>query len=159
MPQVCKFAGRSLLLLAAVVVLCFCGSGFAQDQDAGKTFSVAVTVIDDKNQPVPDASVEVHSGDKSLGASPTDSSGKVTLSLPSAGDYSLTISKKGYLNTGTTVAVSAENPVQEMDVVMSGAALSQQSVTVTGEASSPVTESESGQKTLSLAQAKISARR
>jgi hypothetical protein len=154
-PQVSKFAGRSLLLLAALAVFCFCGTAFPSGPDAGKTFSVVVTVLDDKNQPVPGATVELRSGAKSLGASATDASGKVSVSLPSAGDYSLTIGKQGYLNAGTTVAVRADNPVQEMDVVISSAALSQQSVTVSGEASNPVTETESSQKTLPLQQAKI----
>lgn len=122
------FARRALLSVAALIV--FYGSAFASGPNDVKTFSVAVTVIDEKNQPVPDATVEVHSGDKSLGASATDTSGKINLSLASVGAYSPTISKKGYLNTGTTVEVSSYNPVQDMDVVVSSAALSQQSVTV-----------------------------
>lgn len=147
-------ARRFPLLVAALLV--FCGSGLALGPDAGETFSAAVTVIDDKNQPLAESTVEVRAGDKSLSTSTTDSSGKVILSLPTAGDYSLIIKKKGYLDTETTVAVKADNPVQEMDVVLSSAALSEQSVTVRGEASDPVTETESGQKTISLEQAKTS---
>jgi len=155
--QVCIFAKRWLLFFAASVV--FCGSVFASGPKDAKDFSVAVTIIDETNQPVPDATVEVRSDDKSLGTSATDGSGKASLSLPGVGVYALTVSKKGYLDTGTTVETSADNPVQNMDIVVSAAALSQQSVTVTGESSNPVTETEGGQKTLPLEQAKISSTR
>src|SRR5580700_962509 len=155
--QVCIFAMRWLLLFAASVE--FCGGVFASGPKDTKAFSVAVTIIDETNQPVPDAIVEVRSDDKSLGTSVTDGSGKANLSLPGVGVYALTVSKKGYLDTGTTVEARADNPVQNMDVVMSGAALSQQSVTVTGESSNPVTETEGSQKTLPLEQAKTSSTR
>jgi len=151
------FARRWLLLAAALVV--FSGAVFASGPNDVKAFSVAVTVIDEKDQPVADAIVEVRVGDKSLSTSATDASGKVNLTLPGVGDYALAISKQGYLNTGTLLEIGADTPVQDMDVVMSSAALSQQSVTVTGEASNPVTETESGQKTLPLEQAKISSTR
>ena len=154
---VCTFARRWLLLAAALVV--FSGAVFASGPNDVKTFAVAVTVIDEKSQPVPDTTVEVRVGDKSLSTSATDASGKVHLTLPAVGDYSLAISKQGYLNTETMLEIAADTPVQDMDVVMSSAALSQQSVTVTGEASNPVTETESSQKTLPLEQAKISSTR
>jgi len=142
----------------AASVVC-CGSVFASGPKDVKTFSVAVTVIDEKNQPVPDATVEVRTGDKSLSTSATDGFGKVNLSLPGVGVYALTVSREGYLNNGTTVEVSGDNPVQDIDVVMSSAILSRQSVTVTGESSNPVTETEGSQKTLPLEQAKISSTR
>ena len=156
MRQVFIFAKRWLLFAAFVA---FCGSVFASGPKDVKTFSVNVTVIDENKQSVPEATVEVRSDDKSLGTLATDSSGKVNLSLPSAGGYVLAISKKGYLNTGTMVEVSADNSVQNMDVVMSSTALSQQSVTVTAESTNPVLETEGGQKTLPLEQAKISSAR
>ena len=156
MRQISTFARWPLLLFAAFVV--FCGSIFASSPNGGKAFLVVVSVIDEKDQPVPNATVEVRSGEF-LGTSATDSSGKVNLSLPSTGGYALAVSKKGYLNTGTMVEVSADNSVQNVDVVMSSAALSQQSVTVTAESTNPVRETEGGQKTLPLEQAKISSTR
>ncbi|MGO9519322.1 MAG: carboxypeptidase regulatory-like domain-containing protein [Candidatus Korobacteraceae bacterium] len=157
MHQVCIFGKRWLLLFAAFVV--FCGSVFASGPNDGRIFSIALTVLDEKNEPVPDATVEVRSGDKLLGTSATDSSGKINLSLPSVGGYALGVSKKGYLNTGTMIEVSADKPVQDIDVVMSSAALSQQSVTVTAESTNPVTEIQGSQETLPLEQAKISSTR
>jgi len=155
--QVCIFGKRWLLLLAAFVV--FCGSVFASGPNDGKIFSIALTVLDEKNEPVPDATVEVRSGGKLLGTSATDSSGKINLSLPSVGGYALGVSKKGYLNTGTMIEVRADKPVQNIDIVMSSAALSQQSVTVTAESTNPVTEIQGSQETLPLEQAKISSTR
>ena len=157
MHQVCIFGKRWLLLLAAFVV--FCGSVFASGPNDGKIFSIALTVLDEKNEPVPDATVEVRSGGKLLGTSATDSSGKINLSLPSVGGYALGVSKKGYLNTGTMIEVRADKPVQNIDIVMSSAALSQQSVTVTAESTNPVTEIQGSQETLPLEQAKISSTR
>ena len=130
------FARRWLLLATALVV--FSGALFASGPNDAKAFSVVVTVIDEKDQPVADAIVEVRVGDKSLNTSATDASGKVNLTLPGVGDYALAISKQGYLNTGTMLEIGADTPLQDMDVVMSSAALSQQSVTVNGEASNPV---------------------
>src|SRR6516162_5091168 len=71
---VCTFARRWLLLAAALVV--FSGAVFASGPNDVKTFAVAVTVIDEKSQPVPDTTVEVRVGDKSLSTSATDASGK-----------------------------------------------------------------------------------
>jgi Carboxypeptidase regulatory-like domain len=139
---VCIFARRWLLLAAALVV--FSGAVFASGPNDVKAFSVAVTVIDEKDQPVADAIVEVRVGDKSLSTSATDASGKLNLTLPGVGIYALAISKQGYLNTGTMLEIGADTPVQDMDVVMSSAALSQQSVTVTGEASNSFTAVRTG---------------
>lgn len=49
--QVCILAKRWLLLFAASVV--FCGSVFASGPKDAKAFSVAVTIIDETNKPVP----------------------------------------------------------------------------------------------------------
>src|SRR5208283_3477471 len=89
--RVRMLAWGSLLLVAALIL--FSGSAFASGPNGVKTSSVAITVIDEKNQPVPDASVEVRSGDKSLSTSATDSAGKASLSLPGVGNYALVISK------------------------------------------------------------------
>ena len=157
MRQVSTFVWPSLLLSAAFVV--FCGSVFASGPNDAHTSPVVVAVLDEKNQPVPDATVEVRSDDKFLATSATDSAGKVNLSLPGVRVYALTVSKKGYLTTGTTVEVGANNPVQNVDIVMSSTALGQQSITVTGEPTNPVAETEGSRKTLPLEQAKISSTR
>jgi len=151
------FATRWLLVMAALTV--FFPSAFPSNLNAAKNFSVAVTVTDEEHQPVADATVEVHSGDKSLSTSTTDIFGKIILGLPDIGNYSLAISKKGYVNTAATFEVSTDNPVQEVDVVMSSADLGLQSITVTDEAPNPVAEPEASRTTLAAAQAKNTALR
>jgi hypothetical protein len=118
-----------------------------------------VVVVDEKNHPVADATVEFHSGDKSLGKSVTNASGTVNLSFPSAGTYLLNISHKGYVDITTALEVSASNAGQEIDVVLGTAALSEQTVTVTGEAVSAVDEPEGLQKSLPAEQISTSAAR
>ena len=61
MRQISTFAWWSLLLFAAFVV--FCRSVFASSPNDGKAFLVVVTVTDEKDQPVPNATVEVRSGE------------------------------------------------------------------------------------------------
>src|ERR1039457_4258216 len=122
-----------------------------------RTYSINLSVIDEKNQPVPDATVEIRSTGGSISTSTTSPTGKVTLVVNGAASYSLRIQKKGYLSTETTLEVAESNSAQDVDVVLSEAALSQQSVEVKGEASSPVTETAGSPATLPTAQAKNSA--
>ena len=113
--------------------------------------------IDEKNQPVPNAKVEIRSNAGLMSTSTTSSAGKVALAVSAAGIYSLNIQKKGYLPTETTLEVNDSNAAQEVDVVLSEAALSQQSVEVKDEASNPVAEPASSQATLATVQAKNTA--
>ncbi len=122
-----------------------------------RTYSINISVIDEKNQPVPDATVEIHSTGGPISTSTTSATGKVTLAVNGAASYSLRVQKKGYLPNETTLEVSESNPAQDVDVVLSEATLSQQTVEVKGEASSPVTETAGSQATLPTAQAKNSA--
>ncbi|MGZ7100075.1 MAG: carboxypeptidase-like regulatory domain-containing protein, partial [Candidatus Angelobacter sp.] len=122
-----------------------------------RTYSINLSVIDEKNQPVPDATVEIRSTGGPISTYTTSATGKVTLTVNGAASYSLRIQKKGYLPTETTLEVAESNPAQDVDVVLSEAALSQQSVEVKGEASSPVTETAGSPATLPTAQAKNSA--
>jgi hypothetical protein len=131
----------------------------ASGANDAKPFSAVVVVTDEKNQPVANAAVAVRSGAKTLGKSATDASGKASLRFSAAGSYLLTISHKGYVDITTAIDVSAANSGQEIDVVLGSAALSQQSITVTGEAASPVAEAESIQKTLPAEQATNSTER
>jgi hypothetical protein len=145
---------KSLVLLGWIVPLC----SFLWASGPGDvlTYSINLSVIDEKNQPVPDATIEIRSSSQLISTSTTSAAGRATLAINAAGSYSLSVQKKGYLPTETTVEVGESNAAQDVDVVLSGAALSQQSVEVKGDASNPVTETASGQATLSTAQAKTS---
>ena len=146
---------KSLVLLACLAPLC--GLVWASPSDDVPAYSVNLSVIDEKNQPVPEAMVEVRFNGDLIATSTTSPAGKATLPLKAAGSYSLTIKKQGYLPAETTCEVSKASTAQEVDVVLSSAALSQQTVEVKGEPSSPVLESSSTQTTLPTTQAKNTA--
>src|ERR1039458_437287 len=148
---------KSLVLLGWMASLC--GFLWASGPTDVQTYSINLSVIDGKNQPIPNATVAIHSNGGPTSTSTTNAAGKATLNVDGAGSYSLNIQKKGYLSTETTLEVRQNNAVQEVDVVLSEAPLSQQSVEVKGEASSPVTETPSSQATLATAQAKNTALR
>ena len=146
--------GQRLTLVALLVGMCSLGWG--ADPQAREPLSVNVSVFDEKDQPVAEATVEVRRADQSLGKATSDSTGKAILSFPQAGTYVLSISKPGYVGTVTTLDVTQTSTGQDVDVVISGASLAQQSVEVTGEPSNPVTQVDAtaGQTNLPVAQAK-----
>src|SRR6202167_5518896 len=113
-----------------------------------------LSVIDEKNQPVPDAAVEVRVSDKLVSTANTDATGKMTLTVKGPGIYSLNIQKKGYLATATTLESSDGGADQYVDVVLNAVGLSKQSVEVKGEASNPLTEPSTSSTTLAPAIAK-----
>ena len=92
---------RGLVLLASLAPLC--ALLWASGSDDLPAYSVNLSVIDEKNLPVPDATVEVRFHGNLIGTSTTSAAGKVTLPLKAAGSYSLTIKKQGYLPTETTL--------------------------------------------------------
>jgi hypothetical protein len=131
-----------------------CGLVGAKAPGDVPAYSINLSVIDEKNLPVADATIEVRANHKLLSTSTTSAAGKVTLPINAAGSYLLNIQKKGYLQTETALEVSESNSVQDVDVVLSEAALSQQTVEVKSEASNPVTETSSSPATLTPSTAK-----
>src|SRR5208337_445829 len=146
-----KTAAGVFLLWMAI-----CGVTGASRAGDIRTWVIHLSVIDEKNLPVPNATVEVRLSEKLASTSSTDATGKVTLTVSLPGTYALNIQEKGYLPTGTTLEVSEGNAAQDIDidVVLSTVALSRQSVEVKGEASNPITETSSGPSTLAPTKAK-----
>ncbi len=142
-------AASALLLWMAI----FCAVALAAAADS-RTQVIHLSVIDEKNVPVPDATVELRVDDKLVNAASTGATGKATLTVNVPGTYSLNIQKKGYLATETALEVSEGSSAQDIEVVLSSAALSKQSVEVKGEASNPITETSSGTTTLAPTKAK-----
>ncbi|MGA3090376.1 MAG: carboxypeptidase regulatory-like domain-containing protein [Terriglobales bacterium] len=136
-------------MLSVAIGCALCRSAAADS----RTGRIHLSVIDEKNQPVPDATVEFRLGDKLAAASRTDTSGNATLTVDIPGTYRLGIRKQGYLTSETTLKVSEGSAAQDVDVVLTTLALSKQSVDVTGEASNPITETSSGAATLSATKA------
>lgn len=146
--------------VAGTFLLCMaiCGIPSASGTGDFRTWVIHLSVIDEKNLPVPNATVEVRLSEKLASTSSTDAVGKVTLTVNLPGTYSLKIEKKGFLPTETTLEVSeggsaAQDVDIDIDVVLSAVVLSRQSVEVKGEASNPITETSSGPTTLAPAKA------
>jgi hypothetical protein len=147
---------RPWQILACGVIAIFCGLGVAVAQNPDHPATVEVSVVDEKNQPVKDATISISAADKAITAAATDAAGKASVPLPSFGTYSVSISKKGYLATGTDVDVNASQVAQPVDVILNSVALSEQNVDVQGTADGPSIDNSSIQQTLPTAQAKLS---
>ncbi len=145
-----RFTHRALVLLIGMALCCL-GTAFGSDDVHAYSFNISV--VDEKNQPIPNATVEVRANQKLFSSATTNAAGKVVLAVSGTGSYSLVIQKKGYLPTETLLEVSEGNADSEVDVVLSEATLSQQSVEVKGEASNPVTQPASSPATLAPSQA------
>lgn len=117
---------------------------------------VDISVVDEKNQPIAQASIAVTSDDKDVTTVATDASGKASVMLPATGTYLLTITKKGYLDVQTTVDATKNSEPLPVDVVLNAVDLGQQSVDVKATADNPVTDASSSQQSLPTAQAKVS---
>jgi hypothetical protein len=138
-------------LVLSVAICCVPRASKAADR---RTCVIHLSVIDEKNLAVPDATVEVLTNEKLMSTAPTDGAGKVTLPVSLPGIYMLRIRKKSYLATETAVQVSEGSGAQDIEVVLSAAPLSKDSVEVKGQATNPITETSSGATTLAPTQAK-----
>ncbi len=123
---------------------------------ADQSTSVAVTVVDDKNQPVANAEIMVTQAGKPITSATTDATGKADLEVPSSGKYQLSIKKTGYLANETEVEVETHQETLPVDVMLSAVDLSQQSVDVKATADNPVTDDTGMRQDLPTAQAKVS---
>jgi len=120
---------------------------------AADPISVSVAVVDDKGQPVPVAEAQLKAGDKVIGNASTDRSGKAVMEVERAGEYTLSVQKKGYLANESAIELSAGQGLQQIDLVLSQASLSEQKVEVQATASTPVTEASASTTKLDTKQA------
>jgi len=126
-----------------------CGLTFAQTRQT----SLGLTVTDEQGKPLAAASIDLLVGKKIILTLTTDNAGKAT-ALVSEGTYNVVISKKGYLATETLLVLPPGTPKQELEVVISHVALSEQQVDVQGTAENPVTETAPVEKTIQAVEAK-----
>ena len=144
--------GAVAVSIAFIVVLC--SPAWATGPGASQSITINFSVLDEKNQAVADARVQIRLNGQLLASTPTDDHGKGSLAVSSAGNYILNVSKKGYIQTESTLEVSAEAGTEEVEVILAQVALSQQNIEVRGTAPNPVTEASSSQTTLDPIQAK-----
>jgi len=128
------------VFLLCVAICCAPSSSVAADSST----VIRLSVIDEKNLPVPNATVQVRLGEKLVSTASTDAAGKVTvntnININVPGTYSLGVQKKGYLATETAVEVRDGSAAQDIEVMLSTVAPIKQSVEVKGEASNPITD-------------------
>jgi hypothetical protein len=163
--KIANLGRRSALALpkavwgAVLICMAICGVPGTSAADDSRTWAIHLSAIDEKNLPVPDATVELRLSNKLAGTFKTDAAGKVTLQVNLPGTYSLNIQKKGYLPADTSIEVKDGNPAAQdididIDVVLNTVTLSKQSVEVNGEASNPLTEPSTSSTTLAPENAK-----
>lgn len=143
------------VLLAIIVIAC--SAAWASGADAAHHAPLTFSVTDDKSLPIAQATIEIFSGEHVLASGQTDGAGKASLAVPGSGSYRLKISKEGYVTTETALQLGTDIATQDVDVVLTQAALGHQNITVEGTPDNPVTqEATSSQQTLDTAQAKVS---
>ena len=147
-PAVCLRSGMALLVLFGCICL-----ASAAPQPRTPSILIVLSVIDDKSQAVPQARIEIRAQGQLLATALTDAAGRATTILQTQASLQLTVSKQGYLTTSTVLEIKANTGTTEVEVILTKAELSQQSVEVHGTASSPVVEESSSQATLAPAQA------
>ncbi|MGB8060264.1 MAG: TonB-dependent receptor plug domain-containing protein [Candidatus Sulfotelmatobacter sp.] len=122
-------------------------------QRATPSIVIVLSVIDDKSEAVPQAQIQIHAQGQLLATALTDAAGRATATLQGHASLQLTVSKQGYLATSTVLEIKASTRRTEVEVVLSKAELSQQSVEVHGTPSNPVAEESSSQATIAPEQA------
>lgn len=140
--------------MGAVALLCclMLSAAVAADYPA----KLQISILDEKNQPVAAADISVTLADNPVTTAATDKSGKATIEVPNDGTYLVTITKKGYLTSDTSVEVVANREAPFIDVVLSAVDLSQQTVDVKGTADGPVTDDSGITQSLPTTAAKVS---
>jgi hypothetical protein len=134
---------RNTGAIALLIWMAVWGVPYASGAGDSRSWVINLSVIDEKNLPVPNATVELWLREERVCTCSTDATGKVTLPVSAPGTYSLKIQKKGYLALQTRLEVSGGNATQDLDVVLTSAVMGHESVEVKGEASNPVTETTS----------------
>jgi hypothetical protein len=129
--------------------------GFASPADTSKVATVEISVLDEKNQPLASATVELWQQSKLVISASTDAKGKASLIVPKAGSYMLTVKKSGFFKSESVLDVTTATVPEDLEVVLSPAAVNQEKITVSGTASNPVVETASAPSTsIAPAQAK-----
>ena len=143
---------RTILPICAFVLLVV---GIISAIEPPKSSLASITVSDEKGKRLADVTIEVRLANQPISTITTDASGQARVTFPAVGDYTVTISKGGYVETQTTVQVGGDTPVSEIEIVLPKSALSQQEIEVSAKDVNPTTESASAPNTISSNQAKI----
>jgi hypothetical protein len=134
-----KAVRKSFRVALLVLLLCAC-LGFllfsltvaprVYAAGGGPQVSIRLSVLDDQNQPVPEARIELRLDERLVATAVTDDAGKADIELPGAGGYVMVVSKKGYVRIHSPLAVKVDDGAQRVEVILPQNALSQQSANV-----------------------------
>jgi len=148
--SVCHRSETALLVLFA----CVCLASAAPQQPTAHSIVMDLLVVDDKGQAVPQAGIEIRAQGQLIAGALTDSAGRTTITLEQRHSLQLTVNKQGYLATSTALEVEEDAGPEEVEIVLTKADLSLQSMEVHGTATNPIIEESSSQATIAPAQAK-----
>ena len=150
MASACHRPAMALFALFACVGL----AAAAPQAATAHSMVMDLLVVDDKGQAVPQAQIEIRAPGQVLATGLTDSAGKSAITLEQRHSLQLTVSKQGYLATSTALEVKEDAGTEEVEIVLTKADLSLQSMEVQGTATNPIIEESSSPATIAPAQAK-----
>jgi hypothetical protein len=120
-------------------------------QGSNQPLSLTFYVLDENQEPLTQAQIEVRLQEQIVARATTDETGRGSIPLPVPGRYMLRVTKKDYLTSETSLEIKTAG--ERVDVFLPRIGLSKQEVTVQGEASDPVTEESSIPSSLAPKQA------
>lgn len=135
----------------AVLLLQFCPRGlFAQESSA---YSVRVLVRDDQGNPKSGVKIEAGPGGSIISTAATGMSGEASIHCPKDQDCVITASAPGFLPVKVTVKSEDEVAGTSLEIALTRAVHTEETVTVHAQPSSPVAEAASSETTLPSEQA------
>src|SRR5947207_1978235 len=131
------------LITLFAFLLALTATGWSSDMPV-PTIKINIHVLDEKQQPLAQAQVEISFQAKIVASILTDESGEATVPIPAPDHYFLRITKKDYIANEVTLEITPEIGTQKIEVTLSHIALSKQQITVQATAANPVEEQPSG---------------
>jgi hypothetical protein len=120
-------------------------------QGSNQPLSLTFYVLDENQEPLTQAQIEVRLQEQIVARATTDETGRGSIPLPVPGRYMLRVTKKDYLTSETSLEIKTAG--ERVDVFLPHIGLSKQEVTVQGKSSDPVTEESSIPSSLAPKQA------
>jgi hypothetical protein len=137
------------LLFAALLAL---GARGWASESYDQPIKVSFYVLDENQQPIPQARVEIYLQGNPVADASTNETGEGTIAVPAAGHYLLRVSKKDYIANETALEITPATGAAKIDLTLSHVALSKQQITVHGTSSDPITEQSGSPATLTAKQ-------
>jgi hypothetical protein len=141
------------LLVARLLAIALALFPFAWAADSGQPISLSLYVLDENQNPLAQAQIDLRLKGKIIASARTDETGRGKMTVYVSGRYLLRVTKREYVPSETSLEIEAADTPGRVDVILSHIGLSKQEVTVQGRSSDPVTEESSIPSTLAPKQA------